>query len=113
MKEYESVEKILHDFSQLEKNNIFPFLREEFGTINTAYLLYQAIDQGVDIYAYLVNGKSIIEFDVSNTDNSISKNEIITVEEYAKTIQGKGKAKLVARNNLNALLKKSYYPIDE
>ena len=107
MKEYESVEKILHDFSQLEKNNIFPFLREEFGTINTAYLLYQAIDQGVDIYAYLVNSKSVIEFDVSIKDNSIIKNEIITVEEYAKSIQGKGKDNLASRNRLKALLKKS------
>lgn len=107
MKEYESVEKILHDFSQLEKNNIFPFLREEFGVIHTAYLLYNAIDQGVDIYAYLVNSKSVIEFDVSIKDNSIIKNEIITVEEYAKSIQGKGKDNLASRNRLKALLKKS------
>lgn len=107
MGSYESEEKILYEFSQLEKNNIFPFLKKEFGIINSAYLLYQAIDQGVDIYAYLVNGESVIEFDVSKVDNSISKNEIITVEEYAETIKGKGKANLIARSNLKALLVKA------
>ena len=107
MKDYESKEKILDDFRELEENHIFPFLREEFGVIHTAYLLYNAIDQGVDIYAYLVNSKSVIEFDVSIKDNSIIKNEIITVEEYAKSIQGKGKDNLASRNRLKALLKKS------
>ncbi|MCC8460009.1 hypothetical protein CE143_21195 [Photorhabdus luminescens] len=103
----ELAKKMLVDFKLLEQNNIIPFLKKEFGVVNSAYFLGQGIDQSVDIYTYLVNGKYVIEFDVSRMDNTITKNEIISVEEYAKTIQGKGKTKKDARDNLKIVMEKA------
>ncbi|EOY5423346.1 hypothetical protein ACP6O2_003547 [Cronobacter dublinensis] len=102
-----SVGEMLSDFNKLEAFYIIPFLKKEFGVIDSVCFLYQAIDQGVDIYAYLVNGKHVIEFDLSKIDNTIVKNEIISVEEYMKTIQGKGKAKKNARDVLKYSIDKS------
>ncbi|NCH53492.1 hypothetical protein [Cronobacter muytjensii] len=102
-----SVGEMLSDFNKLEAFYIIPFLKKEFGVVDSACFLYQTIDQGVDIYAYLVNGKHVIEFDLSKIDNTIVKNEIISVEEYMKTIQGKGKAKKNARDVLKDAIDKS------
>lgn len=98
---------MLSDFNQMENDFIIPFLKEEFGIVDSACFLYQAIDQRVDIYAYLVNGKHVIEFDLSKTDNSITKNEIISVGEYLKTIQGSGTAKKNARDVLKNAIDKA------
>lgn len=106
MNENKPIKDVLADFRLFEKNKIIPFLENEFGTINSAYLLGQGIDQCVDIYSYLVDGKYVIEFDVSTIDSSITKNEIISIEDYVKTIQGKGKAKKNARDNLKAIMDK-------
>ncbi|EOC1339946.1 hypothetical protein ACXFAT_21245 [Cronobacter dublinensis] len=102
-----SVDGMLYDFNKLEAFYIIPFLKKEFGVVDSACFLYQALDQGVDIYAYLVNGKHVIEFDLSKIDNTIVKNEIISVDEYMKTIQGKGKAKKNARDVLKDAINKS------
>ncbi|WNY85063.1 hypothetical protein NNQ28_21830 (plasmid) [Cronobacter dublinensis] len=107
MEKDKSVDEMLSDFNELEAFYIIPFLKKEFGVVDSACFLYQAIDQGVDIYAYLVNGKHVIEFDLPKIDNTIVKNEIISLEEYMKTIQGKGKAKKNARDVLKDAIDKS------
>ena len=103
--ESEFIEKILSDFHELEEREIYPFFKREFGSLDSAYILGQGIDQGVDIYTYLVNGKYVIEFDVSTTDHSITKNSIISIEEYKKTIQGKGRIKKEGRDRLDKIMK--------
>ncbi|HKS33686.1 MAG TPA: hypothetical protein VJS14_08160, partial [Enterobacteriaceae bacterium] len=85
---------------------IYPFLKNEFGVVESAYFLGQGIDQGVEIYSYLVNYKYVIEFDLSTIDNTIIKNEIVTVTEYERTLAGKGRAKKEARDLLRQLMKK-------
>lgn len=108
MSKSEFIEKILSDFHKLEKEKIYPFFEKEFGSLDSAYILGQGIDQGVDIYTYLVNGKYVIEFDVSTIDNSITKNSIITVDEYKKSIQGKGRIKKEDRDRLNKIMEEIY-----
>nr|WP_314267285.1 hypothetical protein [uncultured Moellerella sp.] len=96
----------LMKFKEIEKNIIFPFLLNEFMHIDSATILYQGVDQYVEIYAYLVNKKYVIEFDLSTIDHSISKNEVLTIEEYEKSLQGKGRAKKQARDFLWQLIHK-------
>lgn len=93
-------------FKEIEKEIIFPFLQNEFSVLNSVDILYQGIDQCVDIYAYLVNKQFVIEFDLSTIDHSITKNEILTVQEYEKSLQGKGRAKKEARDFLRKLIHK-------
>lgn len=102
-----SIDEMLSDFNKIEKLFITPFLKKEFGVLDSACFLYQAIDQGVDIYAYLINGKYVIEFDLSRLDNTITKNKIISIQEYVKEIQGKGRAKKNARNVLKDAIYKT------
>ncbi|MGG4664587.1 hypothetical protein [Providencia vermicola] len=92
-------------FKEIEKNIIFPFLANEFTHINSVDILYQGIDQCVEIYGYLINKKYVIEFDLSTIDHSISKNEILTVEDYEKSLQGRGRAKKDARDFLRRLIR--------
>lgn len=107
MSKNKSEDKMLSDFNKMENCFIIPFLKKEFGMVDSVCFLYQAIDQRVDIYAYLVNGQHVIEFDLSRTDNTITKNEIISVEEYMKTIQGSGTAKKNARDILKDAIDKA------
>mgnify|MGYP003287117486 CR=1 FL=1 len=53
-----------------------------------------------------MNKKFVIEFDLSTIDHSITKNEILTVQEYEKNLQGKGRAKKEARDFLRKLMHK-------
>ncbi|MBG5918803.1 hypothetical protein [Providencia stuartii] len=92
-------------FKEIEKNIIFPFLANEFTHIDSANILYQGIDQYVEIYGYLINKKYVIEFDLSTIDHSISKNEILTVEDYEASLRGKGRAKRDAREFLRQLMR--------
>lgn len=94
-------------FNILENSVIHPFLKNEFGVVESAHFLGQGIDQGVEIYTYLVNYEYVIEFDLSTADNAIIKNEIITVAEYESTLAGKGRAKKEARDALRQLMKRS------
>ncbi|MDF7675807.1 hypothetical protein PT286_03545 [Neisseriaceae bacterium ESL0693] len=91
-------------FLELEKEKIYPFLKKEFYTVNSMYLLGVGIDQESDIYTYLVNKKYVIEFDLSRIDGKIVKNEIISLEDYEKSIQGKGVAKKRSRDYLKSIL---------
>ncbi len=42
-------------FKEIEKEIILPFLQNEFSFLDSVDILYQGIDQCVEIYAYLVN----------------------------------------------------------
>lgn len=108
MNEDELIERNLANFHKLEKEKIYPFFLSEFGELTSAYFIYQNIDQYADIYTYLVNGKYVIEFDVSKIDHSITKNSIITIDEYKKSIQGKGRAKKESREYLDKIMKEIY-----
>ena len=101
----ELIKKKLDEFDQLEKEIIYPFFLSEFGELTSAYYLCKNYDQGVEIYAYLVNGKYVIEFDVSTIDYSIIINSIITVDEYKKSLQGKGRANKENREYLDKIMK--------
>lgn len=103
-KELENTEK---KFKNLEKKIIFPFFREKFGSFQSAFLLYQGIDQYVRIYAYLIDFKYVIEFDVSDLNKSIVENETITVEDYKKSLIGKGRIKKENREYLDKILSKN------
>ncbi|OCG61437.1 hypothetical protein A9G41_06270 [Gilliamella sp. Nev5-1] len=92
-------------FHKFEKQIIYPFLLSEFGELTSSYFIYHNIDQYVDIYTYLVNGKHVINFDVSTIDQSITINSIISVDEYKKEIQGKGRAKKESREYLDKIMK--------
>lgn len=99
------VQKKLIQFHEFEKQIIHPFFLSEFGELTSYYFIYHNIDQYVDIYTYLVNGKYVINFDVSTIDHSITINSIISIEEYKKEIQGKGRAKKESREYLDKILK--------
>lgn len=106
-KEKEMREKFQEEkniFNKMEKEIIFPFLKKEFGINKNFFYLYHGIDQFVDIYAYLVGFKYVIEFDISTIDESIHKNEIITVEDYKNRLSGKGRLKKQHRDQLNEIL---------
>lgn len=96
----------LKEFHETERMVILPFLEKEFGEIESTHILGQGIDQGVEIYSYLVNYKYVIEFDLSTNDNSINKNEILTISDYEKTLVGKGRIKKEARDHLHKLMSK-------
>ncbi|WP_218056928.1 hypothetical protein [Gilliamella sp. wkB292] len=103
----ELTQKMLVD-QELEKEKIYPFFKQEFGVLDSAYILGAGIDQFEDIYTYLVNGKYVINFDVSRINQLITKNSIITVDEYKKSIQGKGRAKKESREYLDKIMKEIY-----
>ena len=86
------------------KKIIFPFFRKKFGSFQSAFLLYQGIDQYVRIYTYLIDFKYVIEFDVSDLNKSIVENEVITVEDYKKSLIGKGRIKKENREYLKKIL---------
>lgn len=90
---------------KLEKEIIYPFFEQEFGFEDSSYILAAGIDQDVDILSYLVNGHYVINFDISRIDHSITINSIISVDEYKKKIQGKGRAKKEGREYLDKILK--------
>lgn len=103
----ELIKKKLDEFDQLEKEIIYPFFLSEFGELTSAYYLCKNYDQGVEIYAYLVNGKYVIEFDVSTIDHSIIINSIITPNEYKKSIQGRGRTQKENREYFDKIMKES------
>ncbi|OCG65843.1 hypothetical protein A9G48_10245 [Gilliamella sp. wkB18] len=79
----------LIEFNKIEQEIIVPYLKNVFGTVNSACCLYHMIEQGEDIYTYLINGDQVITLEVSRIDNSIIEDSIITIEEYAKMMKGK------------------------
>jgi hypothetical protein len=93
------------DFQKFEKEKLYPFFKEEFGYLNSAFILGENYDQYAIIYYYLINGKYFIDFDVSTIDQSITINSIISVDEYKKEIQGKGRAKKESREYLDKIMK--------
>lgn len=101
----ELIKTNLHKVDKLEKEIIFPFFLSEFGELTSAYFIYQNFDQYAEIFTYLVNGKYVIEFDVSTIDYSIIINSIITVDEYKKSLQGKGRANKENREYLDKIMK--------
>ncbi|KFC96631.1 hypothetical protein GLGR_0993 [Leminorella grimontii ATCC 33999 = DSM 5078] len=47
------------------------------------------IEQGEDIYTYLINGEKVITLEVSRIDNSVIADDPITIEAYAKMMKGR------------------------
>ncbi|MBK5073450.1 hypothetical protein I2492_10850 [Budviciaceae bacterium CWB-B4] len=73
----------------LENNVIYNLLINNFSEITHVYCLSQVIEQAEDIYTLLVNGKSIIEFELSRVDDSIREVKIESLDVYSKKINDK------------------------
>lgn len=81
----------LEKFEQIILNNdvIYNLLVSHFDEIKHSYCLNQIIEQAEDIYTLLVNGKYVIEFELSRLDHSISDVQVESLNEYAKKVKDK------------------------
>jgi hypothetical protein len=81
----------LDKFEPVILNNraIYNLLVSNFGEIKHSYCLSQIIEQAEDIYTLLVNGKYVIEFELSRLDHSIRDVHIESLNEYSKKIKDK------------------------
>lgn len=81
----------LEKFEQIILNNevIYNLLVSHFDEIKHSYCLNQIIEQTEDIYTLLVNGKYVIEFELSRLDHSISDVQVESLNEYAKKVKDK------------------------
>jgi len=72
--------------------NIFirTFLERMFGSLSSAYVLSHTPDQGEDFYVVLVNGSTVVKFEISReSDNSGPENfSAIDVDFYRKKFVG-------------------------
>ncbi|OCG21198.1 hypothetical protein A9G11_08320 [Gilliamella sp. wkB108] len=82
-------DQLMEKFNKMEQEIVIPYLKKIFNKVDSACCLYQMIEQGEDIYTYLINGECVITLEISRVDNSIINGGIITVEEYAKMKKGK------------------------
>ena len=73
----------------LKNEAIYNLLICNFGEVKHCYCLSQIIEQAEDIYTLLVNGESIIEFELSRLDYSISDVHVEPLKEYSKKIKDK------------------------
>ena len=73
----------------LKNEAIYNLLICNFGEVKHCYCLSQIIEQAEDIYTLLVNGESIIEFELSRLDYSISDIHVEPLNEYSKKIKDK------------------------
>lgn len=73
----------------LENNTIYHLLVDRFLDVDSVYCLGQVIEQAEDIYTLLVNGKNIIEFELSRIDNSMTEVSIKSLDEYSKEVKDK------------------------
>ncbi|KES16869.1 hypothetical protein GASC598I20_006670 [Gilliamella apicola SCGC AB-598-I20] len=81
--------QVMAEFNKMEQEIVIPYLKSVFNAVCSACCLYHMIEQGEDIYTYLINGESVITLEISRIDNSIINDGIITIEEYAKMNKGK------------------------
>lgn len=73
----------------LENDAINDLLVLNFSIVSSVYCLNQVIEQAEDIYTLLVNGKDVIEFELSRLDNSINEVNIEPLNEYTRKVKDK------------------------
>ena len=73
----------------LNNKAIHNLLISNFGEVKHSYCLSQIIEQAEDIYTLLVNGKFVIQFELSRLDHFISDIHIEPLHEYSRKIKDK------------------------
>ena len=81
--------QLMEEFNKMEQEIVIPYLKKVFNTVGSVCCLYHMIEQGEEIYTYLINGEYVITLEISRIDNSIINFLIIYVDEYAKMKKGK------------------------
>lgn len=79
----ENQESIFND------EDLMVVLKEYVPDIETAYYVFDTPGQRVYIFGVLINGTTIISFDRSETDHSISEIEVMTQDETLEFIKYK------------------------
>ncbi|WP_312692745.1 hypothetical protein [Kosakonia sp.] len=77
------------EFNKMEREVIIPYLNNIFCLVSSVCCLYHMVEQGEDIYTYLVNGEKVITLEVSRIDKSVISDTTMTIEEYAKMKKGR------------------------
>lgn len=70
---------------------IIPYLRQVIHPVElkSVFCIYEMIEQGENIYTYLVNADDVVIFEISRIDQSIIHARTIPVREYAQESKGR------------------------
>ncbi|MGG4664440.1 hypothetical protein [Providencia vermicola] len=78
-------------FLKIQSDVFVPYLREIIhpAELKSVFCVYEMIEQGENIYTYLVNGDTVVIFEMSRIDQSIIHDRTIPIREYAQESKGR------------------------
>lgn len=78
-------------FLKMQNEVIIPYLRQVIHPIelNSVFCIYEMFEQYENIYTYLVNGDTVVIFEISRLDQSILHDRTVPIREYAQELKGK------------------------
>ena len=74
-----------------ENDKIYELLSNQFDSISSAYVLGHTPDQGEDFYTLLINGSTILKFELSRTNGNAKPENVVvfSIEQYRKAVRGR------------------------
>lgn len=78
-------------FLKIQSDIFVPYLREMTHPteLKSVFCIYEMIEQGENIYTYLVNGDTVVIFEMSRIDQSIIHDRTVPIREYAQESKGR------------------------
>lgn len=78
-------------FLKMQSDVIVPYLRQVIHPteLKSVFCIYEMIEQGENIYTYLVNADTVVIFEMSRIDQSIIHDRTIPIHEYAQESKGR------------------------
>lgn len=78
-------------FLKMQRDVFVPYLRKVIHPteLKSVFCIYEMIEQGENIYTYLVNADTVVIFEMSRIDQSIIHDRTIHIHEYAQESKGR------------------------
>lgn len=91
MKNKHTTQDYMQKFMIKQNEVIVPYLRQVIHPteLKSVFCIYEMIEQGENIYTYLVNGEMVVIFEISRIDHSITHDRTLPIREYAQKIKGR------------------------
>ncbi len=84
-------EQLLKSWNGMKERvgEVMPVLERTFPLINSAFVLAWTPEQFENIYTVLVNGQSVVSFEISKETHEVVNFECVDVKAYEKSIRSK------------------------
>lgn len=81
----------MEKFLRIQSEVITPYLRQIMppAELKSIFCIYEMIEQCENIYTYLVNGNTVVIFEISRVDQSITHDRTVSIRDYAQESKGR------------------------